>query len=160
WVGQPHLKVLEASGRIGLAARAQEPPTVVLVHHPPDWWHQDETHACEKRPNTRDYLAQRCHLILTGHTHAEVRKAARLAGGPLHLTGGGSSAGPAPFNSLRLVRIESGRLVYRSFEFDPRSAETKWSDRWGAQALPFIERPPDGPRVAVATPAVDPAALR
>jgi hypothetical protein len=160
WVGQPHLKILEANGRIGRAARPGAPPTVVLVHHPPDWWHRDETNAYGLRPNTRDYLAQRCHLILTGHTHAEVRKADRIAEGAWHLTGGASFAGAAHFNTFRLVRIESGRLAYRSFEFEPRSAGTNWFDRWGAQTVPFVERPPESSRVAATKPAFEPSALR
>lgn len=158
WVGQPHFKILEAN-RVDLA-RPERQPTVALVHHPPDWWHQDETHAYRLRPNTLDYLAQRCNLILTGHTHAEVRQADQVAGGAFHLTGGASYAGSGHFNTFRLIRIESDRLVYRSFEFDPRSAGGTWSDRWGALAHYFIGSSQNPRRVANARLNIDLAALR
>ena len=159
WVGLPHLKVLAAEGRLPLRDSAR-PPTVALVHHPPDWWHENETHADALRLNALDYLAHRCDVLLSGHTHAEVRKANRIAEEALHLTGGSTYAGADHFNTFRLVRVKGDRLVYRSFEFDPRSPEAKWSDRWGAQSLPFVERPPETAQVAAAVPSFDLSRLR
>src|SRR5262249_17816082 len=132
----------------GLKAPAGE-PTVCLIHHPPDWWHEDETNAIQGRPNTRDYLAHRTDLILTGHTHGEVRKADRIAQGALHLTGGAGDSGPDHYTSYRLIKIAKKSLRWRSFEYDPRSADSAWRDH-GEHTFPFVERPPETSQVALA----------
>jgi predicted MPP superfamily phosphohydrolase len=91
WLGLPLIRLIESEG--GLKAISTGEPTVCLFHHPPDWWHEAETNATPGRPNTRDYLAHRTDLILSGHTHGEVRKADRIAQGAQHLTGGAGYSG-------------------------------------------------------------------
>jgi hypothetical protein len=138
WIGLPLIRLIESEGGLRLSEGAEAEPTVCLIHHPPDWWHEAEKNATEGRPNTLDYLAHRTHLILTGHTHGEVRKADRIAQGALHLTGGAGYSGSAHYNSYRLIRIEKKRLQFRSFEYDPRSAGRDWRGH-GIQQLQFVE---------------------
>ena len=127
WLGQPHLKYLEANSQLPLLLfDGKEKITVALAHHPAEWLHTDEQHASATRPNTLDYLARRCHILMTGHTHGEVRRADRVAEGAYHFTGGSAYAGASHFNSFRLLQISLDRIVYRSFEFSPRSAENQW----------------------------------
>jgi hypothetical protein len=127
WLGLPHLKYLEAHQQLDIADGAEAVPiTIALIHHPPDWLHEYETHAWATRPNTIDYLAARCHAILTGHTHGEVRSADRIAESAYHFTGGSAYAGASHFNSFRLLQVDRDHIIHRSFEFDPRSAENKW----------------------------------
>jgi len=140
WVGLPFLRALDAGGQLPPTANAETVPTVCLIHHPPDWWHDGETHAGTGRPNTQDYLAYRCHIILSGHTHDNVRQADRIAQSAYHFTGGAAFAGASHFNSFRLIRIADDELIYRSFEFDPRSADCVWQDR-GEKTLQFGNRP-------------------
>ena len=111
------------------------------MHHPKEWFHEAETQAWENRPNTFDYLSRRCHLLLTGHTHGEVRPADQYAEGTWHLSGGATYAGASHFNSFRLIRVESDRFVYRSFEFDPRSPVNMWRPAGEARPLLFRSRP-------------------
>lgn len=146
WLGLPLIRLIEANG--GLKAAGGE-PTVCLIHHPPDWWHEHETSATAGRPNTRDYIAHRTDLILTGHTHGEVRKADRIAQGALHLTGGAGYSGADHYNSYRLLRIGKKSLQWRSFEYDPRSADCAWRDH-GEHTVPFVEGPPETSQVALA----------
>jgi len=162
WVGLPHIRYMESEGQIQQVRSAHTPPVVCLIHHPPDWWHDEETHSYPPRPNTCDYLALRCHVLLTGHTHADVRKADRIAESAIHLTGGATFAGASHFNSFRLIRIKDNGLTYRSFEFDPRSAESRWVDSRGAQELPFVERPHAARRRAeeVEGPSIDLGRIR
>jgi len=148
WIGLPLLKVLEANKAFPPLGEAPGIPTICLVHHPPDWWHDAEIHADGERLNTQDYLALRCHLILSGHTHGEVRRPDRIAQAAHHFAGGSAFAGASHFNSFRLIRIDESRLEYRSFEFDPQAADNKWFDRKGAQRLPFGDGPPDSIQVA------------
>lgn len=138
WIGLPQLKALERQGLIPFPDQLNEwSDTVALLHHPREWFHEMEIRADEnsQRPNTFDYLAQRCHLLLTGHTHGEVRRADQFAEGTWHLSGGAAYAGASHFNSFRLIRIERDRFVYRSFEFDPRSSDNTWLPKGEAKPL-------------------------
>lgn len=127
WLGQPHLVYMEAHQQLAVLDNTSTAPfTVALMHHPFDWLHPDDHNASQGRPNTKDYLAARCHMLLTGHTHGEVREPDQVASGCRHFTGGASYAGGNYENSFRLIRVKPGQLVYRSFEYDPRSAKNNW----------------------------------
>jgi len=146
WVGLPLIRIMESEGGLKSRSTTSE-PTVCLIHHPPHWWNEAETNASPGRPNTRDYLAHRADVILSGHTHGEVRKADRIAQGALHLTGGAGYSGSDHYNSYRLVRVGKKALESWSFEYDPRSAECVWRDH-GVNRIPFGEGPLDAGRVA------------
>jgi hypothetical protein len=142
WIGLPQLRYLDGTQELPVVSQSQlVPRTVCLLHHPPDWLHEEEKHAYERRPNAIDFLAHRCHLLLTGHTHGEVRRADRIAESAWHLTGGATFAGASHFNSFRLIRIEDHQFVYRSFEYDPRTAGVLWKEVLGANAVPFSVAP-------------------
>ncbi len=146
WIGLPQLKFLESHRQLPRSDQLKEwPVTIVLMHHPKEWFHEAETQAYGNRPNTFDYLSQRCHLLLTGHTHGEPRRADRFAECAWHLSGGAAYAGAGHFNSFRLIRIENKQFVYRSFEYNPRSSDTPWQPAGAAQPLSFSqeERGPD-----------------
>jgi len=130
WLGQSHIKYLEAKGQLpSLRSSDSAPITIALLHHPAEWLHPDEKHLAGSRPSTWDYLAARSHLLLTGHTHDGVRGADRIADGALNFTGGSAFAGASHFNSFRLIRITPDAVEDRAFEFDPRSVDNKWRSR-------------------------------
>lgn len=138
WLGLPQIRYLEKESQLPNPEQiATWPPIVAFFHHPYEWFHQDEIHASEKRPNTFDYMARRCHLFFTGHTHGEVRDADQFAGGGWHLSGGATYAGASHFNFFRLVQVKPTRFVYRTFEFDPRSADNVWWEKGRAKSLAF-----------------------
>ena len=127
WLGQRQIDYLQAHGQLPvLSFCADEPVTIALMHHPLEWLHSDERLALPGRPNTRDLLAARCHVLLTGHTHGEVREPDQIARGALHFTGGATYAGTNYTNNFRLLRIEGTQLVYKSYEYDPRSPKNVW----------------------------------
>ena len=127
WIGLPHLKYMEAKSQLPLLEPGQRGThTIALLHHAAEWLNTDEQHGTAVRPNTVDYLADRCHLLLTGHTHGEVRGADRIADGALHFTGGSAYAGASHFNSFRLIQITADAVVDRAFEFDPRASGNNW----------------------------------
>jgi hypothetical protein len=129
-LGLPHLKYLEAHGQLAITDTTKcDHVTVVLFHHPAEWLHHDEQHVSGNRPNTLDYVADRSHLILTGHTHGEVRRADRIADRALHFTGGSAYAGASHFNSFRVIQFTKDHVTDRAFEFDPRSTQQHWKPR-------------------------------
>jgi len=137
WLGQSHIKYMEANGQLpSLRSSHNSPITITVLHHPAEWLHPDEKHLAGSRPNTWDHLSARSHVLLTGHTHDGVRGADRIADGALHFTGGSAYAGASHFNSFRLIRITPDIVEDRAFEFDPRSVDNKWRPR-PAEARPL-----------------------
>ncbi|MFM8479162.1 MAG: NACHT domain-containing protein, partial [Planctomycetaceae bacterium] len=146
WVGRPHLDHMMAHQQLGLPADATG-PVVALIHHPPGWWHKAETNAWDGRPNVQDMLAHRCHLLLTGHNHGEVRDPDRIANSAYHLTGGAAFSGAEHPNSVRLVRVEADRFRFRSLMFEPHSATHSWRTGDVSREFVFIDtrEPPTPP---------------
>ena len=136
WLGLPLIKHLEVNNQLPHHnTRKELPVTIALLHHPREWLHSHEICAYSNRKNTFDYLAERCHIILSGHTHGEVRKADQIAEHAWHLSGGAAFAGASHFNSFRLIQIIDNKAIYRSFEFNPKSTDNCWPQKGGAGEL-------------------------
>jgi len=138
WVGQPLLKLLEDSDQLPSPGRLNEPDsvlTVALSHHPEEWLHDSERQRGDERQNTIDYVALRCHALLTGHTHGEPRRADRKAECAWHFRGGATYAGAAHPNSFRVIRLDPDRIIYRCFEYSRGAADYLWRDLFGARDL-------------------------
>lgn len=142
WLGLPHLELMESKEKISVLKNNQNAPiTVALMHHPVEWLHEYEQNAFGNRANTKDYLALRSHILLTGHTHAEVRDPDQIAGGTYHFSGGATYADSSYNNNFRIIRIEDEEVTYQSFEYDPRSATDEWRS-FGAKTLEMANKFP------------------
>lgn len=114
WLGQPQLKLLEDNDQPPSPGRLNEPDTVLTValfHHPEEWLHDSERQRGDQRQNTIDYIALRCHALLTGHTHGEPRRADRKAECAWHFRGGAAYGGAAHPNSFRVIRLDPDRII-------------------------------------------------
>jgi predicted MPP superfamily phosphohydrolase len=141
-IGLPHMKFMEANDQLPVVQfDGKGNVTIALVHHPSDWLHEEEKYChSSSRPNPWDYLAYRCHVLLTGHTHGAPRRADRIAGMAHHFTGGSAYAGASHFNSFQLLQFQLDRIVYRWFEFDPQSPDNKWKSS-DAESLLLVSSP-------------------
>lgn len=140
WLGLPHLHAMEHAGQLFLVGNSTETtPTVALLHHPREYFAEPDIHVQPStgRQAALPYLAQRSHLMLCGHVHSGVEPADRLADGAYYLVGGATYASADYSNNFRIIRIERDRLVYRSFESDPRSTTIVWRSHQPASALAF-----------------------
>ena len=149
WIGRPIFDVLETHGQVLHTQKlATAPPTIFLLHHPKDWYHDSEVHA-RGRTNTFDVVAGRCHLMLTGHTHGESRRPDRNGGAAYIMTGGATYADATYTNSFSLIQVHDERFVYRTFDFDPQSATREWRQSIEATDLFFrdsvVQGGPRGP---------------
>jgi len=127
WLGLPQLRYMESKGQLPSPRQLNDwPPIIAFFHHPRDYFREEELQATGTRPNTFDYMARRCHLFFTGHTHGEVREADKFAGGAWHLSSGATFAGASHFNFFRIIQVQNNRLVYQTFQLDPRSADGEW----------------------------------
>ena len=139
WLGYPLLAAMSAAEQLASqgVTPTTVPPTIALLHHPFEWLHGSELNAYG-RPNTRDYLAQRAHLILTGHTHGEPRIADRIAGAAYHLGCGAAYASAYYPNAVNLIRLLQDRFEVRSYQYDFRDPTHAWIPAGKTQAQTLL----------------------
>lgn len=138
WIGRPIFDMLESHGQVLHTQKlASAAPTIFLLHHPKDWYHDSEVHARGGRTNTFDVVAGRCHLMLTGHTHGESRRPDRNGGAAYIMTGGATYADATYTNSFSLIQVHDEKFIYRTFDFDPQSAIREWRQSIEATDLFF-----------------------
>lgn len=143
FAGLPQLEVMEAASQLlPYADYDRGDFTVGVLHHPETWLADDETTSYEGRPATYYYLADRCHLLLSGHTHGGLERPRRIGDGGLLFVGGAGYVGGRYRNNVSLLRIDpAARRVERlPYEFDPRDG------RWHArEATTHVIRRGDAP---------------
>lgn len=138
WLGLPLIQHMEGKEQLCQVANNDKwPTTIVLLHHPKEWLHEEECTSYNNRKNTFDYICTRCDMILSGHAHGEIRKADMFAQAAWHLSGGATFEGADHFNTFRLIRIADRNFVYRSFELDPKSLDNCWCPKHAVESLPF-----------------------
>ena len=135
WVGLPQIRSLVVDGKLNVISNQEAPTTVVLMHHPFSWLTQDDQVTRGGR-NTAEYLAQHCHILLTGHEHGRMGRVHRIFEGALHFPGGAGYESGFYQNGFRLVRLEGAHFVYRSYEYDASLSENSWQQRGSDTALP------------------------
>jgi len=73
FIGLPHLQHLDSQNNLFDPIKYDESTiTIILLHHPPEYFHQSEIDSYNNRPATYEFLAKRSHIILSGHSHGEV----------------------------------------------------------------------------------------
>lgn len=142
WVGLPQVRALEVDGALMFGDRKS--PCITIVHHPRDWLDESEhsSYAFTNRPATMDYLASRCSLILTGHTHGPNRPPDKIAASAWHVTAGATFDNAGHFNNFSLMQVSSEGFVLRQFEYDPRAINQPWAQRGNAEFYPFTGKEP------------------
>ncbi len=138
WLGYPLLEAMSSANQLakGNVHGTTALPTIALLHHPFEWLNDSELNAYG-RPSTRDYLASRAHLVLSGHTHGEPRLADRIAGAAYHLRGGAAHDSAYYPNSVNLIRVVERGFEVRTYQYDFRDATHAWvlAGRSQAQSL-------------------------
>ncbi|WP_338844511.1 metallophosphoesterase [Massilia sp. W12] len=124
WLGLPQLQVLAAEN--GLAdCKTGVKLTVGMLHHPFDWLHPEESNA-RGRVDIDDFVASRCHLILSGHTHGKIKKPSKVCDKAWHFQSGATFEDGGHTNSFSLIRIEGAQVTRQPWEFDPGSVDEPW----------------------------------
>lgn len=140
WLGLHFIEQMEADGNLVLRDELDENAlSIVLLHHPKEWLHNEEIIQWGTRKKTFDYLCKRAHFLFTGHTHDRVSEPDQLKGA-WHISGGAFYQGDNYFNSFQLVRIDEERFHYKFYEFQPGSDENEWMDRLNGSKILKEER--------------------
>lgn len=130
WIGLPQLELMQATKQI---LHPDEFDTGIIsigvTHHPKSWLSDEEQHTYDPRPSTYRYLAQRTHLILSGHVHGAIENASREFDRSYLVIGGAAYSGARYRNNFSILKINKQTRVgiQVPYEFDPRN--TKWEKK-------------------------------
>lgn len=122
WLGQNLIKSLE----LPLISSPTFSITIALLHHPREYYNEREINRYSNREATIDYLASRCHIILTGHTHGRPRDPDIIHDNAIMFSGGCYES-DRYHNSCSIIRLQPERLCidYRQYEWD--GGQSRWS---------------------------------
>lgn len=128
WIGAPLLRSLDSHG---LICRRSDSQTIdiALIHHPKDWLADSESRTRGgRRVATFDDLARKAHVVLTGHTHDDLRLWDQNENEAYVCGGGASWASISHPHTFRLIQIdrESEIFRYRSFQWD--ASQLEWNE--------------------------------
>ena len=127
WLGQKLLNYLEAHDQFPAIADLEDPmPTVVMMHHPFEWLDQEESHGFDNKINTKDYIAHRGHILITGHEHGEPRLLDVIAEQMYHSKSGATYSDGSYNNNARIFVFEGNSLSYRSLVYETGSPTREW----------------------------------
>ena len=101
--------------------------TILIFHHPRECLHNQVINEFKSHAATYNFLAERCHIILTGHTHAEKIGQPLISGeGALHFSIGSMYLRQNYINNCEILKIDMhSRSVTRLIiNFDP--SELEW----------------------------------
>ena len=72
FLGNPHIRTLTINSKLLISENYNKKNiTISILHHPSEEFNESELNAYGGRPPAYLHLAQRCHIILSGHTHSE-----------------------------------------------------------------------------------------
>lgn len=128
WIGAPLLRSLHSRGLICKRSDSQT-IDIALIHHPKDWLADFEYMTQGRhRGAAFDYLARMTHIVLTGHTHADLRKWDQNENEAYVCGGGTSWASISHPNTFRLIRIDREKQIfeYKPFQWD--ASQLKWQE--------------------------------
>lgn len=100
---------------------------ISLFHHPDNWFHDTVLHQKGEHPATYNFLAERCHIMISGHLHATIISPPRkISDGATHFSVGASYLRQEYLNNCEIFRLdllkrEAERLV---INFD--SSKVEW----------------------------------
>ncbi len=125
WLGLPLMKILALPEVHGIC---QVPTTISVFHHPFSKLHEEESKAHTDRQVTKEYLAQRCHVGLTGHVHGKMTesKPDRLCDICPCIVGGAIYADPSGTPAAHLIQVMKDRIRFRVLKRDPNEG-SRWT---------------------------------
>jgi formylglycine-generating enzyme required for sulfatase activity len=143
WLGYPQLHAMNLMDPNDYDS---QPITVTLIHHPKDWLADDDKDA-RNRPASYLYIAERSHIILSGHTHPAIREPDRICNRAHVFVGGAGYHDEKYRNNFSLFRIDpAARTVDRqAWEFDPRGP--RWEEKTLRQYSLKGDKPPLSPAI-------------
>ncbi|MCK9211602.1 MAG: metallophosphoesterase, partial [Ignavibacteriaceae bacterium] len=129
WIGLPQLELMNSKKQLlNETNYDDENILLAIMHHPDNWLNANEINSYGGRPNTYNYLAERSHIILSGHVHGEIKRPNRMAIRAYLFTAGATYANKYYRNNFSILKIETKDriLTRKSYEYNP--PDTNWKE--------------------------------
>ncbi|MCP4269976.1 MAG: NACHT domain-containing protein, partial [Candidatus Brocadiaceae bacterium] len=130
WIGLPQLKVMNSESQLVKPEKydnKDEPITISILHHPPEWLDGNEINSYNERPNTFRYLSERSHIILAGHVHAAIEEPDRKYNSAYLFKGGTTYSGDDYRNNFSIYQIDKKSRTFKRCVFEFKPDKDKWS---------------------------------
>ena len=106
--------------------------TISLFHHPNNWFHDSETNELGGHPATYNYLAKRCHIMLSGHVHAgRIGPPNRIGNGATHFSVGASYLRQEYTNNCAILKLDLNQRILKRLTIHFNSSEIEWIPDFG-----------------------------
>lgn len=100
---------------------------VSLFHHPDSWFHDSVTNEYSDHVATYNFLAERCHIMLSGHLHAgKLGPEKRIGFGARHFSIGAAYLRQEYANNCAILRLDLDRRVLERLPITFNSSKIKW----------------------------------
>lgn len=131
WIGLPQLVVMENHNQLIHPQEYNSKEIVIIViHHPKEWYHEQELDYFNNRPPSYNYFAKRSHIILSGHTHTEfIDDPDRICNCAWLFTNGASYAGTYYRNNFSILKINKKERSVKRRVFYYESSSQNWVER-------------------------------
>ncbi len=126
WLGLPQLQSMQLMNPDDYDTTTL---TIAVLHHPEGWFADAECNSYDNRPGAYRYLAERTHVILSGHTHGAIERSTRCYDrARLFLSGATYDSHPYR-NNFSVFQIDTAHrtITRRAWELDPRGP--KWEEK-------------------------------
>ncbi|MFW9995690.1 MAG: metallophosphoesterase family protein [Candidatus Odinarchaeota archaeon] len=160
WIGQPQLDVMSSSNQLIHPREYNSSDiTIAVIHHPIDWFHDRELEQYGGRTGAYNFLARRCHLILSGHIHAEKVSEPHRIRSKAHLCIGGTSYGGNNYqNNFSILKVDKDSRKFTRRIFYSNLADSRWVELdEDIITLPLNSPDPANERSAIAVSPTTPA---
>ena len=100
---------------------------ISLFHHPDSWFHDSVTNQYGNHPATYNFLAERCHIMLSGHLHAEkLGPEKRIGSSARHFSVGAAYLRQEYANNCAILKLDLNRRILKRLPINFNSSEIEW----------------------------------
>ena len=146
WIGLPQLELMNSKGQtISGKNYDSEKISIAVIHHTSDWLNENENNRYSPRPNTYSYLAERSHIILSGHSHGEIKKPSRMYNRAFLFTAGATYADKYYRNNFSILKINTNARILNRKSYEYNSNDSLWEEITDQESyllkvnIPFIK---------------------
>ncbi len=101
--------------------------TISLFHHPDSWFHDSVTNEYGCHVATYNFLAEQCHIMLSGHLHAEkLGPEKRIGSGARHFSVGAAYLRQEYANNCAILRLDINRRILKRLPINFNSSKIEW----------------------------------
>jgi len=128
YLGWPDVNNLVGDNILINPDKYNESPIIIsLFHHPDNWFDDSVTNEYSGHAATYNFLAKRCHIMISGHVHAEkIGPPKRIGDGATHFSVGASYLRQAYVNNCAILKLDLNHRILKRLPINFNSSEIEW----------------------------------